>query len=296
MVSHTSSTTMTISGGEIAGTVINGAEVGTGAGANAMRGNQAGERRDFNDINGMRETDKVINMVNLLGGLPGRKSVLLLTTGLATTGDPDRFQKILDKSNGVELTVYAMDVSGLTHVSTAQAADIALGRVAAVSRTQTSIDSGLSAAKEKSRQGDTMNDAVRNSDTQASLRALSEGTGGFLIANTNEYRKPFQRIMDDLEIHYEASYHPTSERYDGRLRTIEVKLARPDWRVESRTGYFALAEGLQPFEIVGLAVLNTTPLPHAFEFRSAAYHFRDSQNSCLLYTSDAADDLLCVDL
>ncbi len=279
MVAHTSSTNMTVSGGEVAGTVINGAEVNTGLGANAMRANQATERRDFSNINGMRETDKIINMVNLLGGLPGRKSVLLLTTGLATTGDPDRFQKILDKANGVELTVYAMDVSGLTHVSTSQAADIALGHVASVSRSQTGIDSGLSAAKEKSRQGDSMNDAVRNSDTQASLRALSEGTGGFLIANTNEFRKPFQHIVDDLDIHYEASYHPTSERYDGRLRTIEVKLARPDWRVESRTGYFALSEGLQPFEIVGLAVLNTKPLPRAFEFRSAAYHFRDSQSA-----------------
>jgi VWFA-related protein len=279
MVAHSATTEMKISGGEVATTVINGAEVSTGTGANAMRGNQAGERRDFSDINGMRETDKIINMVNLLGPLPGRKSILLLTTGLATTGDPDRFQKILDKANGVEMTVYAMDVSGLTHVSTAQAANIALGQVAAVSRTQRNVDSDLSGAKEKSRQGDTMNDAVRNSDTQASLRALSEGTGGFLIANTNELRKPFQRIVDDLEIHYEAAYHPTSERYDGRLRTIEVKLARPDWRVESRTGYFALAEGLQPFEIVGLAVLNTKPLPHAFEFRSAVYHFRDSQSA-----------------
>jgi VWFA-related protein len=279
MVAHTASTTTTVSGGEIAGTVINGAEVSTASAANAMRGNQAAERRDFSDINGMRETDKIINMVNLLGGLPGRKSILLLTTGLATTGDPDRFQKILDKANQVELTVYAMDVSGLTHVSTAQAADLALGRVAAVSRSQTGIGGDLGAAKERSRQGDTMNDAVRNSDTQASLRALSEGTGGFLIANTNEFRKPFQHIVDDLEIHYEASYRPTSERYDGRLRTIEVKLARADWRVESRTGYFALSEGLQPFEIVGLAVLNTKPLPHAFEFRSAAYHFRDSQSA-----------------
>jgi VWFA-related protein len=280
MVAHTSSTTMTVTGGEIANTVINGAEVGNSPGANMMRGAQAGERRDFSDINGMRETDKVINMVNLLGGLPGRKSVLLLTTGLATTGDPDRFQKILDKANGVDLTVYAMDVSGLTHTSTAQAADLALGRVAAVSRSQTGIDNSmgsLGAAKEKSRQGDTMNDAVRNSDTQASLRALSDGTGGFLIANTNEFRKPFQRIVDDLEVHYEATYHPASERYDGRLRNIEVKLARPDLRVESRTGYFALAEGLQPFEIVGLAVLNTKPLPHAFDFRTAAYQFRDSQ-------------------
>jgi VWFA-related protein len=282
MVAHTSTTTMTVTGGEVANTVINGADVNTAPGANAMRGAQAAERRDFSDINGMRETDKIINMINQFGGLPGRKSVLLLTTGLATTGDPDRFQKILDKANQADITVYAMDVSGLSHISTAQAADLALDRVAAVSRSQTGIDNSmgsLGAAKEKSRQGDTMNDAVRNSDTQASLRALSEGTGGFLIANTNEYRKPFQRIADDLEVHYEASYHPASGRYDGRLRTIEVKLARPDLRVESRTGYFALAQGLKPFEVVGLAVLNTKPQPHAFDFRSTVYQFRDSQEA-----------------
>ena len=53
-----------------------------------------------------------------------------------------------------------------------------------------------------------MMDAVRSSNVQSALRALSEGTGGFLIANTNEFRKPFQSIVEEVDAHYEASYAP----------------------------------------------------------------------------------------
>jgi len=61
---------------------------------------------------------------------------------------------------------------------------------------------------EKMRQDDYVTDAVRTTDTQSSLRALSEGTGGFLIANTNDLRKSFQRLLDDVETHYELFTTP----------------------------------------------------------------------------------------
>jgi VWFA-related protein len=278
-VNHTSSTTMEVTGGEIANTVVTGAEVGTDYGSNVMRGLQVTENRDFSNINGMRETDKIINMVTQFGRLPGHKLVLLLTTGLSTTGDPDRFDSIVAKANENHITIDAIDVAGLTDQSTAQAADLAVGQVAAVSRTQTAIGGSLAAAKEKSRQGDTLNDAVRNSDVQAALRALADGTGGTFIANTNEFRKPMQRIADDLETHYELTYRPTATLYDGRLRSIKVRVAsHPDWRVESRLGYFAmpaLGEApLSPFETVGLALLASKPLPHAFPVHSGVFTFR----------------------
>jgi hypothetical protein len=100
---------------------------------------------------------------------------------------------------------------------------------------------------------------------------LSEGTGGFLIANTNDFRKSFQQLIENLDAHYEAVYRPTSNKYDGRLRKIEVKLARNDLEVESRTGYFAMpdlkgAGPLTPVESTGLAVLSADPRPHAFRF------------------------------
>jgi hypothetical protein len=128
------------------------------------------------------------------------------------------------------------------------------------------------------RQEDETVNTVRNSDPQATLRALSEGTGGFLIANTNDLRKPFQRIVDDVDTHYEAVYRPSSDKFDGRLRKIEIKLARADLSVETRAGYFAMPDikgsPLRPFEMAALMALSNKPQPHAFDFRAAVFQFR----------------------
>jgi len=278
---HSASTNVQVSGGEINNSVIMGADVSNSTGANALRGDQVRERGDFSNITGMHETDKIVTMINELGALPGHKTVLLVTTGLVTTGDPERFQAIMANANRRGLTVYALDTTALSAMyDTAQGAKLATARVAGVSATQASKNASLSAMREKSRQGDNMNDAVRNSDTQASLRALAEGTGGTLIANTNDFRKPFQRIVEDLDTHYEVVYRPTSDKYDGHLRKIEVRLARADWQADSRTGYFAMPDlkgsaPLTPEETIALGVLNTQPLPHAFDFRAASYHFRN---------------------
>jgi hypothetical protein len=134
------------------------------------------------------------------------------------------------------------------------------------------------------RQGDYQNNAVRTSDSQAGLRALAEDTGGFLVANTNDLRKPFQQIGGDVETHYEADYRPSIEKYDGHFRKIEVKLSRPEWKAECRDGYFALpdrgaAGELRPFEAAGLMTLNSNPRPQAFKFRTAAFEYRPGPTS-----------------
>jgi len=275
---HTSTTTMSVTGGELSNSSVAGAEVSTDIGASAMRGAQITENRDFSHLTGMRETDKVLNMINQFAKLPGRKMVMLFSTGLSTTGDPDRFQQMITKALAADITFYPIDVTGMRENSTAQAGKLALDQVAGTSRSQGSIGGSLSAAEEKSRQEDTMNDAVRNSDVQASLRALAEDTGGFLTANTNEFKKPFQHIVDDMETHYELTYRPSTQKYDGSLRTIQIKLTHPDWRVENRTGYFAVPDlkefaAILPQDVMGLSVLSRKPLPHAFDFHTGFFNF-----------------------
>jgi hypothetical protein len=84
--------------------------------------------------------------------------------------------------------------------------------------------------------------------------------------------------MEEVDTHYEIAYAPASEREDGRFRKIEVKLTRPDLRVETRSGYYAVpaaGEGpVTPQEMVGLRALDTEPRPRAFEFLLRAYLFR----------------------
>ena len=136
----------------------------TATSANVQRGDLAGQRRQFGGIEGMREIDQVLAMIRQLGTLPGRKSVLFLSPGLATTGDPDLFKSMVDKANKADVTFYAIDVNGLSaEVDQSQASSAALNHVASVSASQGSRNAGNSAAQnmERMRQGDYVNDAVR---------------------------------------------------------------------------------------------------------------------------------------
>lgn len=277
---HSATVSVDLTGGEISNAVITGADVDTGLGANRQRGEQVAERSEFGNITGFHETDRINTLIDDIGKLPGRKTILLVSTGLATTGDPDIFQKMLTKANQHGVTFYALDTTELSATTdTAQAGKLAVGQMASVSQNQTNAHNSISQMRLSSRQGDDTIAAVRTSDTQASLRALAEGTGGFLIANTNDFRKSFQQVADSLDAHYEVLYHPNIEKFDGRLRKIDVKLSRPDWQVESRTGYFAMPDikgwgPLTPEESTGLAVLNAQPRPHAFDFDVASFSFR----------------------
>jgi VWFA-related protein len=277
---HSATVSVDTTGGEISNSVIMGADVSTSAAANRVRGDMVSERSEFGHIMGMHEQDRVTAMINALGTLPGRKTVLFVTTGMSLTGDPDMFQKILTNANSHGITVYALDSTEMSPTGdSVQAGKQALTQMASQSQQQSKLNASASVMKQNSRQGDDVMAAVRTSDTQSSLRALSEGTGGFLIANTNDFRKSFQQIVQNLDTHYEAVYHPASPRYDGRLRKIEVKLARSDLQVESRTGYFAMPDlkgsgPLTPVESTAMAVLAAEPRPHSFDFHVTSYHFQ----------------------
>ena len=131
---------------------------------------------------------------------------------------------------------------------------------------------------ELAHQDDYLRFMVSGSNRQEAIRELAERTGGFLIANTNNTDKLLAHVMEEVDTHYEIAYAPVLEREDGHFRKIEVKLSRPDLKVETRSGYWAVpasGEGpVTPQEMVGLRALDTEPRPHAFEFLLKAYRFR----------------------
>jgi VWFA-related protein len=278
--------------GSVSMTAITGADVDNSPAANAQRGDLVLQREQFMGIEGARQMDQIKLLIRQLGTFPGHKTVLLLSPGFTTNGEPEEFEAMLHGANLADLSFYAFDANGLNETSTAQASSMAMQHVVALSQQQRlETPGGMGQAgvlAESNRQDDYLHGAVRTSDSQASLRALAEGTGGFLVANSNDLRKPFQQIEADADTHYEADYHPSSDKYDGHFRKIEVKLARTDLRasakVDSRNGYFAIpdfggAAPLRPFEMAGLMTLNARPLPHAFDFRTAAFQFRPGSAS-----------------
>jgi len=74
------------------------------------------------------------------------------------------------------------------------------------------------------------------------LRLLSEGTDGFAIVNTNDFDRGMRRIVDDLTSYYLLGYYSSSEKLDGKFRSIKVRVKRPGVQVRARRGYQAPTE------------------------------------------------------
>jgi VWFA-related protein len=272
-----SSGALTIGGGELSNATVNGADASTDQTANVARGEAAADRQQFGGIAGQQTLDQMQRMLRQLGSLPGHKTILLLSTGMNTTGvEQDKFKGLVTSANNANMNIYAFDINELD-MNTAAGAGNNLTQTAATSSTRTGIggsQTSMDDAAAVAREGDVLHDAVRSSNMDAPLRALAEGTGG-AFASGSDMRKPFQHIVDDLGAHYEAVYHPASDVWDGRLRTIEVK-ARAGLTVESRKAYFALPnpQDLKAYDTQALIALGTNPSPHAFDFGAEAYQFR----------------------
>ena len=71
---------------------------------------------------------------------------------------------------------------------------------------------------------------------QQILYELAQGTGGFVIANSNDLLGGMQRIANDQSQYYVLSYTPP-ESPEGSCHTLRVKVERGGTQVRSRSGY-----------------------------------------------------------
>jgi Ca-activated chloride channel family protein len=73
----------------------------------------------------------------------------------------------------------------------------------------------------------------------ATLRSFASKSGGRYVATPGglALREAFAAIVEELSNQYTISYQPSNRARDGRWRNIEVRLARPDTKVRTRTGY-----------------------------------------------------------
>jgi VWFA-related protein len=210
--------------------------------------------------------------------LPGRKTMLYFTEGLYVPQNlQDIFKSMIGMANRCNVSVYAVDSKGLTANSqNAGGADALQSAVNSIKDQQTQGD-GVAIRPDQVKALDLADDSTRM-NLQNSLADLSESTGGFLIANSNDLRTPLRRVSEDINTYYELSYTPQIDKYDGSFRKISVRIARADVKVQTRNGYFALpfleGQALFPYEMPMLNALNTMPLARAVPFHSTAMHFQ----------------------
>src|SRR4029079_3306518 len=106
---------------------------------------------------------------------------------------------------------------------------------------------------------------------------LAQSTGGQLFENTNNLRTGFERLESDLRNYYLLGTRSTNATYDGKFRTIEVRVKRPGLTVAARKGYFAVRDTggapVNTWEAPALCALGRPPDTNAFPVRAGALQF-----------------------
>ena len=224
--------------------------------------------------------------------LPGRKSILFFSSGFGIPqGMEEPWRVLISTANRFNVTFYSIDARGLNTTAMNQEAVSELHDSTSASRANARRMNGL-VTPAMAQAMDTAIDSGK-ANTQDTLADLADSTGGFLIANTNDFRNQLKKVSEDIETYFEITYNPEIERYDGAFHKIEVHSLRAGLRIQARSGYYALPPStgkadviLAPYELSLMQSLSAKPLPHSFAFQSAGMHFRgtgrDAEASVIL--------------
>src|SRR5437660_1029813 len=176
----------------------------------------------------------LLSLVRAQSSLPGRKTLIYLSEGLQVPDSMiETFNSTIGAANRAGVSVYAVDARGLTSEGQSGAGKSMLDSAVASSREQQTAGSHPApVTMDQAKVFDAARDSV-HANTQEALGELSANTGGFLIANTNDFRAPFRKVSEDIHAYYEVTYVPPITDYDGHFRKISVTVDRPDVKVQT---------------------------------------------------------------
>ena len=258
-----------------------GAAAASAALAQAVGQIQVGMLRTFEalerDQQGYASTNGLLSVVNGLKSLPGRKTVVFFSEGLAIPPNVQaQFRSVIHSANRANVSVYAMDAGGLRAKSMNDETREEMMQAARrrIRQTETGRDDSADGIMSRNLE---RNEDLLNLNPESGLGRLANETGGFLIHDTNDAGSAFRRIEEDMRFHYLLAYSPSNESYDGKFRTISVKVSRPGVQVQTRQGYFAVraveSAPLRSYEAPALVQLDAKTRPHAFPLESVALSF-----------------------
>jgi VWFA-related protein len=257
----------------------NSGGVGTAAGDARLAEMQASIVSGFQEIDrnqsGYIAVDALLALVRTLGRLPGRKSMVLFSEGLTiTTASARLFSNVIDAANRANVSIYTIDAVGLRAASEQQNVRNMVVGAGAASEGGYSADGGGGSYTRMILEAN--EDALR-SDPATLLKQLALETGGQAFNNTNNLTPAFERVNSDLRNYYMLGYTPINSAFDGKFRTIQVKVKRSGLAIAARKGYFAVrnpgTSPLNEWEAPALGALEQKPVPNAFPVRAGALLF-----------------------
>jgi VWFA-related protein len=216
------------------------------------------ERRTLITIEAMKSLSRI------LGGLPGRKNVVWLTASLPfdlipedravteaeriddvpgvqrrslatlSSGSQAAEQRALHGGEireaesqlaSANIAIYPVDVTGLTSGM----------EISVISAGSTSRDTALS--------DQAFSGLESQQVSQGTMEEVAAQTGGKAYKNQNEIKDGITLAVSDEKASYSLGYYPENKKWDGKFRSLKVKLARGDTQIRYRKGFFAIDPG-----------------------------------------------------
>lgn len=190
------------------------------------------ERRTLITIQAMHDLSRA------LGGLPGRKNVVWLTADFP-------FDLIPEDTNisNAELLADLPSMANVRNDAINNAAGNALAEQRELHfREIRQAQFALASAGVAIYPVDMRGLMTRGIDVNvtSSLEELARQTGGKSYVNQNEIKNGIALAASDEKASYALGYYPENKKWDGRFRTIKVKIDQSDREIRYRRGYFAL--------------------------------------------------------
>jgi VWFA-related protein len=183
------------------------------------------DETEFNVFNTDQKLAAVEGLVNVLGGITGRKAMIEFSGGITQTGEENRaeLRAATDAANRANVSIYSIDSRGLLAVPPG-------GDATTNAATGTSMFTGASVFKQTD----------QREDSRDTLATLSTDTGGKAFYDLGDLSDAFPKIQADNTGYYLLGYSlGANVKRDGSWRQIHVKVNVAGARVRFRDGYYA---------------------------------------------------------
>jgi VWFA-related protein len=223
------------------------------------------------------------SLARILGGIPGRKSVIWLTAAFPFTLIPENREVTGDELADSLPTISQLGVgtrSAGASASTSRqqhaqeireaAAQLASAQVAIYPVDVRGLVSGMEPTIDDLAATQLFNATqtaqMKLSDvtsSQETMREMAQETGGKVYINQNEIKQGAVLATQDSAAAYTIGYYPEDKKMDGKYRPIKVKVNRDALEVRNRRGYYAIdpaqSKELTPEQTVAEALRDSVP-------------------------------------
>lgn len=198
------------------------------------------------------------SLARILGGLPGRKNLIWVTGDFPFSFIPE--DRVMTEAELME---------NLPSKDQRNVVDRSAGNYAATFRQSHAeeirqVASRLASAQVAVYPVDARGLSIStDTNAQETMREMARETGGRAYVNQNEIKVGVERAFQDESAAYTIGYYPENKKYDGKYRSIKVKVKRDSVEVQSRRGYYAIdptqIKGYNPQQEVASALGDIVP-------------------------------------